>query len=79
MFLSVLAVLWSQLYIDAYPDQVMKSGTGAVAQSFGEGDVVGVGWHGGRCLNCEAGTDGDFACCENHGITGININGGFQE
>lgn len=47
--------------------------------TFGEGDVVGVGWHGHHCLSCEACSDGDFACCERLKITGLHLLGGYQE
>lgn len=60
-------------------NQVVKSGAGSTAQVFGEGDIVGVGWHGGHCLSCEACTDGDFICCQKGEITGIHFAGGYQE
>ena len=65
--------------IPTKPNQVIKVGTGTIAQSFGEGDVVGVGWHGKHCFACEACTAGDFVCCANQEVTGIHIGGGYQE
>lgn len=59
--------------------KVIKVGTGTIAQSFGEGDVVGVGWHGKHCFACEACTDGDFVSCQKQEVTGLHINGGYQE
>ncbi|PSQ04190.1 alcohol dehydrogenase [Halobacteriales archaeon QS_6_71_20] len=45
----------------------------------GEGDRVGVGWHGGHCFECEACRRGDFQQCENAQITGIGYDGGYAE
>lgn len=57
----------------------MKTGPGAIAQTFAEGTIVGVGWHGGHCYACEACTDGDFISCEKGVVTGIHRHGGYQE
>lgn len=58
---------------------MVESGADEVAQSFEEGTVVGVGWHGNHCQSCEACTDGDFICCNKGQITGIHFNGGYQQ
>lgn len=49
-----------------------------VAQ-WGEGDRVGVGWHGGHCFTCDACREGDFVNCENGLVTGISFDGGYAE
>lgn len=44
-----------------------------------KGDRVGVGWHGkhdGTCVDCRR---GDFANCANLQVTGIHLDGGYQE
>jgi len=43
------------------------------------GQRVGVGWAGGRCGQCYACRRGDFILCENHQITGLHYDGGYQE
>lgn len=59
--------------------KVVTRGPGPIAQTFAEGTVVGVGWHGSHCFSCEACTDGDFISCENLVITGIWKHGGYQQ
>lgn len=44
-----------------------------------EGDRVGVGWHGGHCLACDACRDGDFLRCPRRKGCGSSYDGGFQE
>jgi D-arabinose 1-dehydrogenase-like Zn-dependent alcohol dehydrogenase len=44
-----------------------------------KGDRVGIGWHGkhdGTCPDCRR---GDFANCANLQVTGIHLDGGYQE
>jgi D-arabinose 1-dehydrogenase-like Zn-dependent alcohol dehydrogenase len=43
------------------------------------GQRVGVGWAGGRCGQCNACRRGDFILCENHQITGLHYDGGYEE
>jgi alcohol dehydrogenase/propanol-preferring alcohol dehydrogenase len=52
---------------------------GAEVDQWGEGDRVGVGWHGGHCFTCEACREGDFVNCENGLVTGIHFDGGYAE
>ncbi|CAM9519849.1 unnamed protein product, partial [Sphacelaria rigidula] len=59
--------------------KVVKTGPGAIAQTFAEGTIVGVGWHGSHCFTCESCTDGDFVNCEKATITGVSRPGGYQE
>lgn len=47
--------------------------------SWAPGDRVGVGWHGGHCNRCEPCRSGDFITCENLNITGLNIDGGYEQ
>ena len=44
-----------------------------------KGDRVGVGWHGGHCFVCESCRRGDFVTCANEKITGVTIDGGYQQ
>lgn len=44
-----------------------------------EGQRVGVGWHGGHCLQCDACRRGEFGACEKALTTGLSIDGGYAE
>lgn len=44
-----------------------------------EGERVGVGWHGGHCLYCDACRRGEFGACETALTTGLSIDGGYAE
>lgn len=52
---------------------------GADVSMWGDGDLVGVGWHGGHCFTCEPCRRGDFLQCENGEITGLTYDGGYAE
>jgi D-arabinose 1-dehydrogenase-like Zn-dependent alcohol dehydrogenase len=52
---------------------------GAGVAEWKRGQRVGVGWHGGQDGTCLACRRGDFRNCANLKITGINIDGGYQE
>ena len=43
------------------------------------GQRVGVGWHGGPCLKCEACRKGDPGNCASFLTTGISFDGGYAE
>jgi D-arabinose 1-dehydrogenase-like Zn-dependent alcohol dehydrogenase len=43
------------------------------------GQRVGVGWFGGNCGYCEPCRRGDLMNCENNGIPGVTMNGGYAE
>jgi alcohol dehydrogenase, propanol-preferring len=43
------------------------------------GQRVGVGWHGGHCLQCSACRKGDFWACEDSLTTGLHTDGGYAE
>jgi D-arabinose 1-dehydrogenase-like Zn-dependent alcohol dehydrogenase len=38
-----------------------------------------VGWHGGHCFECEPCRRGDFVNCKFEKITGLHLDGGYQE
>jgi len=44
-----------------------------------KGQRVGVGWYGGHCAICESCRRGKFVLCRNGKITGISLDGGYQE
>ena len=52
---------------------------GAGVTEWRKGRRVGVGWHGGQDGTCLACRRGDFRNCANLKITGISIDGGYQE
>lgn len=52
---------------------------GAGVCAWGEGQRVGVGWHGGHDNTCPACRRGDFINCRNQKIAGISYDGGYQE
>lgn len=54
-------------------------GTGRNADSFSEGDRVGVPWLGYTCGECEFCTSGSENLCDQARFTGYDINGGFAE
>jgi D-arabinose 1-dehydrogenase-like Zn-dependent alcohol dehydrogenase len=43
------------------------------------GDRVGVGWLGSYCGHCESCRRGRFITCANQGVTGITMDGGYQD
>jgi len=43
------------------------------------GQRVGIGWHGGHDGTCQYCRRGDFMNCENHKISGISYDGGYQQ
>ena len=43
------------------------------------GQIVGVGWHGGHDGTCDQCRRGDFILCSNLKISGISFDGGYQE
>jgi D-arabinose 1-dehydrogenase-like Zn-dependent alcohol dehydrogenase len=43
------------------------------------GDRVGIGWHGGHCLACDACRAGDFLRCPDRLGCGSSFDGGFAE
>lgn len=50
-----------------------------VPDTWTDGDRVGVGWHGGHCLSCDACRDGDFLRCAHRKGCGSSYDGGFAE
>jgi D-arabinose 1-dehydrogenase-like Zn-dependent alcohol dehydrogenase len=54
-------------------------GVGAGVMQWKEGQLVGVGWHGGQDGTCLACRRGDFANCAKLRISGISFDGGYGE
>ncbi len=52
---------------------------GSLITNWKAGQRVGVGWHGGHCLQCNACRRGDFMACEKSLTTGLHIDGGYAE
>lgn len=50
-----------------------------VSEEFKEGKLVGLGWNGGYCTQCEACRKGEFYACVKHVVTGVTAPGGHQE
>ena len=44
-----------------------------------EGQLVGVGWHGGYCGQCVPCRRGDLFACETNQVTGLSFDGGYAE
>ena len=53
--------------------------TGAEIERWKTGQRVGLGWHAGHCMKCNACMKGDFWGCENSMTTGISSDGGYAE
>jgi len=53
--------------------------TGEGVTAWGEGQRVGVGWHGGHCGVCEPCRAGDFVVCARLLVCGISYDGGYGE
>jgi len=49
---------------------------GSGVERFKVGDVVGRGWHGGHCFQCDPCMKGHFGGCHKHMVTGITMDGG---
>jgi D-arabinose 1-dehydrogenase-like Zn-dependent alcohol dehydrogenase len=52
---------------------------GAGVTEWKKGQRVGAGWHGGHCFVCESCRRGNFINCSNEKITGLTIDGGYQQ
>lgn len=52
---------------------------GAGVQRLAVGDRVGVGWHGGHDGTCAACLEGAYMQCGEAGITGLTLDGGYEE
>jgi len=52
---------------------------GADVPKWKVGQRVGIGWLGGYCGYCEPCRRGNFVTCSNQQVTGITIDGGYQE
>lgn len=52
---------------------------GSGVTKWSTGQRVGVGWHGGHCGECANCRRGDFINCVRLKVTGIHIDGGYEE
>ena len=52
---------------------------GAEVPRWKPGQRVGIGWLGGYCGHCESCRRGSFVTCVNQQVTGITIDGGYQD
>ena len=52
---------------------------GEGANGWEEGQRVGVGWFGGNCGWCEPCRRGQFISCQNMGIPGVTMDGGYAD
>src|SRR5579863_10058230 len=52
---------------------------GAGVTAWQKGQRVGVGWHGWHCNECAACRRGDFINCASLKVTGIHLDGGYEE
>jgi D-arabinose 1-dehydrogenase-like Zn-dependent alcohol dehydrogenase len=74
--------LWPDLVYPRVPGHEVAGFIDAVGDHVTEwkkGDRVGVGWHGGHCFVCNSCRRGDFITCVNEKITGLNVDGGYQQ
>jgi D-arabinose 1-dehydrogenase-like Zn-dependent alcohol dehydrogenase len=73
---------WPGLTFPRVPGHEVAGVIDAVGEHVTEwkkGDRVGVGWHGGHCFVCESCRRGDFVTCVNQKITGVTVDGGYQQ
>ncbi|MEZ5979648.1 MAG: alcohol dehydrogenase [Planctomycetota bacterium] len=78
----VFEALWPGLELPRVPGHEVVGTVDALGSGvtgFAEGDLVGVGWHGGHDGTCPACRRGRFVHCESGAITGITRDGGYQE
>lgn len=74
--------LWPGLQLPRVPGHEIAGRIDAVGDNvtaWSVGQRVGVGWHGFHCFVCEQCRRGDFAMCLNRKVTGLDIDGGYQE
>jgi D-arabinose 1-dehydrogenase-like Zn-dependent alcohol dehydrogenase len=74
--------LWPGLQLPRVPGHEVAGVIDALGEGVTHlrvGERVGVGWHGGHDGTCDACLNGHFIHCRNGRITGISIDGGYQE
>ncbi len=74
--------LWPGLQFPRVPGHEVAGVVDALGegvQRFRVGDRVGLGWHGGHDGTCDVCLTGRFIHCRNARITGISLDGGYQE
>lgn len=78
----VIDGLWPDLELPRVPGHEVAGVIDAVGEgvtSFAGGERVGIGWHGGHDGTCDPCLTGRFIHCDNQQITGITLDGGYQE
>ena len=78
----VLGGFWPGLALPRVPGHEVAGVIDAVGEGvvrFEKGDRVGLGWHGGHDGTCDVCLTGRFVHCRNGRITGVTIDGGYQE
>ncbi|HEV8337862.1 MAG TPA: alcohol dehydrogenase catalytic domain-containing protein [Candidatus Polarisedimenticolia bacterium] len=74
--------LWPGLQLPRVPGHEVAGVIDALGEGVTHlrvGQRVGVGWHGGHDGTCDACLNGHFIHCRQGRITGISIDGGYQE
>ena len=74
--------VWPGLQYPRVPGHEVAGSIDAVGEGVTRlqpGQMVGVGWHGGFCGQCDLCRRGDLFACETHQVTGISFDGGYGE
>jgi D-arabinose 1-dehydrogenase-like Zn-dependent alcohol dehydrogenase len=74
--------LWPGLQLPRVPGHEVAGVVDALGEGveqFRVGERVGLGWHGGHDGTCDACLTGRFIHCRNGRITGISLDGGYQD
>lgn len=74
--------MWPGLQLPRVPGHEVAGTVDALGEGvtrFKVGEKVGVGWQGGYDGTCDACLRGNFVHCHAGGITGITLDGGYQE
>lgn len=74
--------LWPGIQYPRVPGHEISGTIDAVGEGvtgWDEGELVGVGWHGGYCGRCNNCRRGELWACETQQVTGINFDGGYGE
>ncbi len=78
----VIDALWPALTLPRVPGHEVAGVVDALGEGVDRvkvGDRVGLGWHGGHDGTCDRCLAGQFIHCRNATITGIALDGGYQE
>jgi D-arabinose 1-dehydrogenase-like Zn-dependent alcohol dehydrogenase len=80
--LVTIGGLWPGLALPRVPGHEVAGvvdATGEGVVRFKKGDRAGLGWHGGHDGTCDVCLRGRFVHCRNGRITGVTMDGGYQE